>query len=379
MPESYTESTKISYGQNIKNSLSGTIIGFILFILSFVVLWINEGNNVAQIYKANYMEKNAIEISCDSINRENDNKLVQLSGKAVTDAALTDGIITIQDAFALKRTVEMYQWKENVETQTKDNLGGSTTETKTYTYEKVWSEQEINSSDFKKSEYVNPKFSIKSEKIYAETGKLGEFNLTSKQTHAMSEYSKYTDLPQSNEYKIYEGSYYKGVDPLKPSIGDIRITYNYVPSGVNISIIGQQKSDDTLTNQVLKKSSVYLQQSGLKTKGEMINSFRKGNTIFTNVIRFAGWLLMFIGLNLLINPLVTLFKVVPFLKSIVGFLSKGVIFIVSIVLSLLTIAIAWFAYRPFLLIGVLAVICGIIVLVKKKIKPKEEHPQQEQI
>ena len=148
MPDSYTETTKISYGQNIKNSLAGMVVGIILFLLSFVVLWINEGNNVNQIFKANYMEKNAIEISADNINHENDNKLVQLSGSAITDAALTDGIITIPNSFALKRTVEMYQWQENVKTETKDNLGGSTTETKTYSYERVWSSHEINSSDF---------------------------------------------------------------------------------------------------------------------------------------------------------------------------------------------------------------------------------------
>lgn len=375
MPEPYTETTKISYGQNIKNALSGMIAGIILFLISFVVLWVNEGNNVAQIYKANYMEKNAVEISADTINRENDNKLVQLSGKAITDANLTDGIISVQDAFALKRTVEMYQWKEDVKTETKDNLGGSTTETKTYTYEKVWSSHEINSSEFKRSGYTNPKFPIQSEEIYAETGNLGAFNLTSKQTNAMSEYSKYTDLPKKDEYKIFEGSYYKGYDPLSPAIGDIRITYKYVPSGVNISIIGQQKPDDTLTGMTLKKSSAYLQQSGLKTKDEMINSFRQGNKLFTNLTRFVGWLLMYIGLNLLINPLVVLFKVVPFMKNIVGFLSKGVMFLLSVILSLLIIAIAWFAYRPLLSIGLLAVIGVIVFIIKTKFKPIQKQPQ----
>ena len=56
MPDSFTETTKISYGKNLKNSLAGMIAGIILFLLSFVVLWINEGHNVNQIFKANYME-----------------------------------------------------------------------------------------------------------------------------------------------------------------------------------------------------------------------------------------------------------------------------------------------------------------------------------
>ena len=113
------------------------IFGLILFLLSFVILWWNEGNNVAQIYKANCMEKNAVEVSANQINRENDNKLVQLSGKAITDATLSDDIITVPNAFALQRTVEMYQWQENVSEETTDKLGGGTTETKTYSYERI--------------------------------------------------------------------------------------------------------------------------------------------------------------------------------------------------------------------------------------------------
>ena len=371
MPDSFTEVSKISFGQNIKNSFSGVIFGLILFLLSFVILWWNEGNNVAQIYKANFMAKNAVEISADQINRENDDKLIQVSGKALTNAALTDNIITIPNAFALKRTVEMYQWEEDVDTESKDELGGGTTETKTYTYKKVWSETPIDSDDFKKTGYNNPKFPIVSEEYYAPAGTLGEFKLTTKQANAMSEYSEFTDLPQRLEYKVYEGTYYKGYNPQSPNIGDIRISYEYVPSGVNISIIGKQKSDNTITSMPLKDSSVYMQQSGLRTKDEMINSFRKGNKFFTNLIRIVGWLIMFIGLNMLINPLVTLFKIVPFASGIIGFLTGGIMFLVSLALSLLTIAVAWFAYRPMLSVGLLVVICGIFYLIKTKHKPTE--------
>ena len=373
MSDTFTETNKISFGQNIKNSLSGMILGLILFVASFIVLWINEGHNVAQIYKANYMAKNAVEISAESINRENDNKLIQVSGKAITDVTLTDGLITVPNAFVLKRDVEMYQWDEDVETQTQDELGGGTTETKTYSYKKVWSSNQINSDNFKKPGYNNPQFPIQSKELYAESGTLGKFKLTNRQSNAMNEYSAYTNLPQKWEYKIFEGSYYKGADPLKPNIGDIRISYEYVPSGVNISIIGQQKADDTITSLTIKDSSVYLQMSGLKTKDEMVNSFRKGNQIFTNLIRLVGWLLMFIGLNMLINPLVVIFKILPFASRIVGFITSGIMFLISLALSLLTIAIAWFAYRPVMSIILLAVIGGLIYLIKTKFKPTQEQ------
>ena len=373
MADQFTETTKISYGKNIMNSFGGALLGLILFLLSFVVLWKNEGNNVAQIAKANYINKTAIEITADDINRENDNKLVQVSGNAVTDEALTDGIITLQKVFVLSRKVEMYQWEEDVKTESKDELGGSTTETKTYTYDKVWSDTPIDSSKFKKTTYVNPPFKLKSEDYYAKSGKMGDFKLTEKQSHAMNEYSEYTDLPQNYQYKIYNNMYYKGYDPEHPSIGDIRISYEYVPSGVDISIIARQKSDDTLTTYDYKDSTIYLQQSGIKSKTEMVNIFKKNNQIFTNIIRVVGWLLMFIGLNMLISPLVVIFKIVPFMSKIAGFIGSGIMFLVSLALSLLTIAIAWFAYRPVLSIVLLLIIGGIVFAIKGKLSAKTEQ------
>ncbi|MCR5266600.1 MAG: TMEM43 family protein [Cyanobacteria bacterium RUI128] len=368
MTESFTETSKISYGTNIKNSFGGCIIGLIIFLLAFVVLWKNEGNNVAQIAKANYIKKTAIEISADKIERENDNKLVQLSGNAITDTTLSDGIVTLPKVFALARKVEMYQWEESVETTSKDELGGSTTETKTYTYDKVWSGVEINSKNFKKQNYKNPPFPIKSATLFAKSGKLGEFTLTNKQSQAMHDYTEYDELPPNHKYKIFENKYYTSINPENPAIGDIRISYGYVPTNTEISIIGRQKSDNTLTSYSYKDSPIYLQQSGEKTKGEMVSAFRKGNRMITNLFRILGWFMMYIGLNMFINPLVVIFKVVPFVESIVGFLTSSVIFLISVALSLLTISIAWFAYRPFLTLGVLAVIGLIVYEVKRKMK-----------
>ena len=48
MSDSYTT----SYLGNIKDSIVGVLIGIVLFIASFVVLWMNEGNSVKQIDKA---------------------------------------------------------------------------------------------------------------------------------------------------------------------------------------------------------------------------------------------------------------------------------------------------------------------------------------
>ena len=369
--ETFTETHKISYGKNIMNSFSGVIIGIILFLLSFVVLWKNEGHNVAQLAVAHYTDKTAIEISADKAERVNDGKLVQLSGKAVTDKTLSDKFVSVPNTFVLKRNVEMYQWKENSETSRQDEFGGGTTETTTYSYEKVWSSNEIDSKDFKQKKYVNPPFRVKSGRYYAQAGVLGDFMLTSKQIQSMSGFLEYDNLPQKSGYKIFNNMYYSGSDPENPQIGDIRISYEIVPSGTDISIIGQQRQNNTIASMRYKDKMIYMQQNGILTKDEMLHNFKSSNKLFTNLIRLAGWFMMFMGLNMLLNPLSVIFKFIPIAGSIVSSLSTGVSMLISVVLSLLTISIAWVAYRPLLLIVVLLITgCIVFVLKKKFAQPK---------
>jgi hypothetical protein len=62
------------------------------------------------------------------------------------------------------RRVEMYQWEEEEHTETHDEMGGGQTTETTYTYNKVWSENHIDSSNFyKSSQYVNPSWKYESE------------------------------------------------------------------------------------------------------------------------------------------------------------------------------------------------------------------------
>lgn len=359
MTDSFQETRKISYGENIKNSFAGALGGLVLFLASFGLLWWNEGNNVAQIHKANYMGKAAIEVDANKIDRKNDNQLVQLSGVATTNETLSDDIIKVPNAFKLTRKVEMYQWEEKKKTEKKDELGGGTTEVTTYSYDKVWASHAINSDSFKRTSYRNPEFKMEGATLYAQTGKLGEFKLTEKQSKSMGGTVDYTDLPSNSAYKIVDNKYYKGYNPENPQIGDIRISYTYIPSGAEVSIIAQQKSDNTLDAMPYKKSSVYVQQGGIKDKAAMIDTFRQNNKMVTIFLRILGWFLMFSGLNMMIDPLIVIFKVVPFVANVLRFFSKGVVALVTLALSLLTIAIAWLAYRPFLSIFLIALIGGI--------------------
>lgn len=365
---SFTEVTKTSFGQNVKNSFGGLVFGLILFIASICILWNNEGNLARQNQIALYINKTAIPVESVSVDKNNTNKLISTSGNAVTSESLTDDIITVPNALALSRKVEMYQWRENQESKTDTNMGGSTTKTTTYSYEKVWSEYPIDSSDFHKPSYYNPPFTLKSERYNAQKGNLGDFTLSKVQTTALHNLYEYSNLPQNSKYTISGNYYYKSNNIESPNIGDIRISYKYMPSDSPISVIGMQRADKTITPMVIKQGRVYIQYDGLLSQAEMVEKFKKGNVFTTNIFRVLGFLLMFFGLNLTLRPIAVILSFIPIFESIISFITGGLVFLVSLVLSLTIIAIAWFFYRPFLTIALAVIIVGLILLIKNKIK-----------
>ncbi|MCS6971883.1 MAG: TMEM43 family protein, partial [Leptospiraceae bacterium] len=104
--------------------------------------------------------------------------------------------------------------------------------------------------------------------------------------------------------------------------------------------------------------TILMIQPGIIPAQQMFQTAEESNQTMTWILRFVGVILMFIGLKMILTPLETLLDVVPILGSIVGVgisLAAGV---VAIVLSLITIAIAWLFYRPVLSIILIAVGVG---------------------
>jgi len=379
MSDTYTETSTTSYGDRIKKSFGGMITGIALFFGSFAFLWWNEGNNVDNIKKELYIEKNAIQVEAAEIDRANDGKLIAVAGTAkATVEELTDWQVTVKNALSLKHDVEMYQWVENKETRSHDNMGGSQTTTTTYSYQKEWSSSYNDSSKFRNPEgHSNPNFPIQSGKVVAPEASLGQYKLNQQQVSSIGGSVSVPELPEElsdsvGDYKLISGSYYPyDYDPANPRVGDVKITFSYVPSGAEVSVMGQQRSNNTISKVSTDNGDIYLQYDGNMSKNEMLHKFKRANTMMTNVFRLLGWLMMFMGLKMLADPLVALAKVLPFLANIVSFITGVVFFFLSVMLSLLTIAIAWLAYRPVLSIVLFIVIGGLAFMCKKYISAQK--------
>ena len=344
----------------IKNTFSVTILGFIILVISFFTIFINENNYVNRIKFANFAEKNAIITDSNNFNPLNENKLIFITGKAYSNQLLTDSIVSIPNAIALFRDTEIYQWEEVKSYHDNDKIS--------YTYRKTWAKNLINSDNFESSVYKNPKrMQYEPKKLYANNIGLGKFYLSEDIIKNINSITKITQLPYNNNFKIYNGFYFTGQDYDNPKIGDQKLSYSYIPSGLKLSIIAKQ-SGNHLEKMNSKYGNFAIVMNGEKSLKAMINDYKKNLTNNTWLIRGIGILFMFLGLNLMIQPLVNLGSKIPILGELTQMAAFISTIIITIALGTLTISSAWLLFRPEIAIPLILISILTLISLKKKKK-----------
>ncbi len=348
---------------------AGVMIGLLMIIGGTILLWWNEGNNVRNIKTTDEVEKNVVEITSESDCAQYSGQLVAVGGKfTVEDKALSDEAFAVSiHSAALDRVVEMYQWEEEQDTDDDGNT--------TYSYKKVWSEELIDSSSFTKGHDNPTSVEYSSESFYAETVRLGNYLLSSSQISQMAT-DKVISL-SDDTVSIPEGYQIKGkyatssADIDKPQIGDVRISWKY-NGWKEVSLIAKVSGDSFVSYTSKAGKNVNYVTEGNRTAAEMIEDMRTQDKIMKWVLRLIGFMLVFSGYVSFISPLTKLLSYVPFLGNVVNFMFVFILFLLSLVQSLLVIIIAWFRYRPLLsicLLAICAVIGVLIFMLKKKKNP----------
>ena len=380
-----TETTKIGWGSRLGSSIKGVLFGLILFVIGFPVLFTNEGNYVKTAKALDEGEGVCIALeSPDAVDPEMDGKLVHVSGKADTKEVLSDDTFGASaTAIRLSRKVEMYQWRENSKTEEKKKLGGGVEQKTTYTYDKVWSDELISSSDFKESGHDNPAaMEFMSEEKTASAVTLGAFRLNERQIARIGSAKAYqvpTNAVCGVERIQRQGPYIyvpeqatrsnklnNRVVASQPRIGDMRVSFE-VTYPHDISIVAKQRGDSFVGYTAKTGKKVDLLSDGVRDSAEMFASARSGNSMFTWFVRVGGFILMFLGLSMVLKPLSVLADVLPILGDIVEMGTGIVAFLVALVCAFVTIAVAWVFYRPVVAILLLAVAGAFVFwLVKKR-------------
>ena len=350
--------------KKVGSSIVGVIIGIICLIGGTGLLWWNEGNNVKNIKTVDEISDEVVEVDSDEVDKANDGKLVLTSGKLVASNEVNDYVFKVSVTTPLlKRKVEMYQWEEEVHTDSKGN--------KTYTYNKVWSDEAIDSTNFKENGHRNSAMSYKSDTMKASFVKLGSFSLSTEQIEGLStdkELSLATFKPINN-FSI-DGKYMTNSKNLKnPNIGDIRVSWTYNDwEEVTVLAVQKNNSFETYTSKSDKK--VNRVEKGKLSSREVIDKIINENKILKWSLRGAGLLIIFIGYLLLSGPLSTIASFVPIFGNIVGALLGLVSFLIGLVHSLIVIAIAWVRFRPIIAISLLVGAILLFIISKKIAKKK---------
>ncbi len=385
MTSSYTVTSRSGYGSRITDSLKWIVWGFILLIGAIILLWWNENNFVEQKAALEETEGVTVETSSDKIDASLDNNAIYINWKTSSpdENPLVDDVFWVKsDDLKLLRKVEMYQWKEEEHTETHDEMWwGQTTET-TYTYNKVWSEDHIDSSNFyKSSEYVNPSWKYESQTWVKDPIMLGAYILSEQFVNQIDKETKVnlgeqTITPMSGMIQN-DSELYIGKDPSDPQIWDLRITfYRVVPS--NASAVGQQFQDTIRPYTTTNHRSIGLLEQDLVPVHEMFEHAHSANSLMTWLLRALGFIMLWFGFKAIFGILEALAKVVPLFWDLVWAATGAVCFWLALIVWIVIIAIAWLAVRPVYGIVAIVLVVGIIawMIYMKKKNPRLENMEE---
>jgi len=425
MVDKVTVSSHNSYGSRVGNSFKAILWGIILVWISIWLLIWNEKNFVEQKAALDEWASIVQEAVIDQINSELDWSEIHVSWQTASDdETLRDDVFwVVTDDLKLIRTVEMYQWYEDEDTECHDNYWWSEDCETTYTYDTKWSENAIDSNDFyQTSNHENPTIrEYESNEWVKNPITLGAYTLTdtfidklvnyrtinlSEQEIITPEKYKnstveqvtqtvettettvednnnsylYGDSEENNTANTTESFHINGnqiyiwLDPTKPAVWDLRITFSSVKPGT-VSVIWKQVNSELTSYTASNWRPIALLEEWSVTAADMFLHAQQANKNMTWLLRLLWLFLMYCGFAAMFKFIETIAKVLPFLANIIWVWTGLIALWLTLVVWFVTIWIAWIAVRPVVWISCLVVAVAWIFLLVKSKKNKKENPE----
>lgn len=332
------------------------------------------------------------------IDRANDGRLVHFTANVAARGQLTDPLFGISArVLRLRRTVEMYQWDEAADTSERRGPGVRIHRMA------VWDRKYIDARGFRRGEgRLNPPMPLPELVLTAgqimagayevppelldRIGAFEKLPLTDAATRpatgpaatqpvavapaaastgpaatrpAMSGASGAATRPaiDPGEFRVVDGVYlYRGADPQKPRIGDVRVSFDVVKPGIYTILAKQLPGTGRLAPGFSKVNNqqVFGILPGAHPPEAIHREPGSPNTPLYWVLRGAGVLAMWVGLALVLRPLAFIAGFVPFVRSVVAI---GVIvssLLLGLALSAVAAGLVWLPYEPLIGGGLIA-------------------------
>ncbi|XP_038595760.1 transmembrane protein 43 isoform X1 [Tachyglossus aculeatus] len=381
-----TSDNQPGFLERLSETSGGMFVGLVTFLLSFYLIFTNEGRALRTA--TSLAEGLSLVVSLDSIHSvapENEGRLVHLIGSLRTSKLLSDPNYGIYiPAVKLKRQVEMYQWVEYEESREYKEDGQVKTERK-YSYNTEWKAEVVNSRNFDREiGHKNPSaMAVESFTAVAPFVQIGRFFLSAGLIDKIDNFKplSLSRLEDPHVDIIRRGDhFYHSENPKYPEVGDIRVSFSYAglsgddpnlgPSHV-VTVIARQRGDQLVAYSTKSGDSLLLLHHGDFSAEEVFQKEHQSNTMKTWGLRGAGWLAMFVGINLMTRILYTLVDWFPLVRDLVNIGLKAFAFCVATSLTLLTIAVGWLFYRPLwaVFIGLLAAVP--IIIARSRVQAKK--------
>lgn len=323
------------FGSRFSSSVKGVLFGVVLFFGAFPVLWWSENRqNLAE-----FVQKAEFVAVADLASIPKD-KLIKSFGKLTTSEVLIDAEFLNSaiptNAVQLSRDVEMYVWDEKSKTEQKNGK-----EIKTYDYVKTWSGRPEDSSKFYDStNHVNPTQIYQDADFQVNSAMIGAVPLdAAKATFWNTKDYKVgvsaLNVREDRVLQVVDGVIYVPRDlggtnrsvVTQPEVGDYKVSYNYFPANVDVTVVGTV-DQSKLVPHVFDDETFLGVYQGTDQEFEAFLQSRH-NTI-TWVLRLVTFMMLWIGLNLILGPILTLVGSLPLVgnmgKSAIGLVTGAIAF-----------------------------------------------------
>lgn len=361
--DSYTEVTEQGWLSRLFSSVFSAIFGVIIFFGSFVVLYMNEGS-----VDESKLAKNAVEVNAASPSSGAVGKFVAATGPLKTSAKLGDEYLAADNYVTLSRKAEMYAWVESKHEKKEKKVGGGERTITTYEYDQQWTSSPESSNSFKKQAgHYNPTMNVKGDTWKADAASLGSLSLDMK---AIS-------LPGGDDValtddKVRAGDVSGGYVYLNkarsgnPKVGDVRVSYTALSPGGEYTVLGKLASTSAIAPQLIEKREFYRMFEG--TKADALKQLSFEYSMWVWGFRLLGFLMCWGGMRMFMEPLNTLFDVLPFLGSMGRGLTGFITFPIAVVLTLVTIIVGQIMHNliAMIVVGLLVVVGCVMLFGKKK-------------
>jgi hypothetical protein len=363
MGDQFTTVTRNSWGSRIAGSFGGVIVGIILIPLCIWGLWSNEGSK-----DLSKLAKLSVVVPSDSVDSSKDGVFASVSGKLVSEEQIGDDPFMVPGPYiTLDRSAEMYAWKETSEShETKDTVGGGSTTTTTYTYSKEWTSMPADSSTFNHpAGHENPAKTIDDASYKVSAAMIGAYSINP-QTITLPGGDKIDVKPADGiQGFVKSGRFLYNRDGANstPQVGDIRISFTALKSGTSVTALGKLNAGaiESYTDESFTEGQRTLYRVFIGTRDDAIATLHFEYVLWIWVFRILGILGLWIGLGLLVDPIVKLLDVVGVIGSVADGIMGFVNFFVALAVGGTTIIIGMLFHNIYFLILIIALIIAGVV------------------